>query len=153
LRMENPGRCPQLTRRSRAAALLNQRSIFMSGIELYGSALCPFAQRVRLVLAEKELEASEIETDPRNKPADFLALSPAGKVPLLVHNGARVWESAVINEYLDETFPEHPLLPRDTARRALARIWTNFADIKIYEATHRLLLCSDPNVQTRLTEQ
>jgi glutathione S-transferase len=64
----------------------------MSRIELYGSALCPYAQRVRLVLAEKGLQADEIEIDPRNKPADFLAMSPAGKVPLLVHNGARLWE-------------------------------------------------------------
>lgn len=125
----------------------------MSRIELYGSALCPYAQRVRLVLAEKGLKATEIEIDPRNKPADFLALSPAGKVPLLVHNDVRVWESAVINEYLDESFPEYPLLPRAPAQRALARIWISFADLRLYEPTHRLLHCSDPNVQTKFAEQ
>jgi glutathione S-transferase len=125
----------------------------MSKIELYGSALCPFAQRVRMALAEKVLEATEIEIDPRNKPAGFMALSPAGKIPLLVHNGARLWESAVINEYLDEAFPQRPLLPKTPAQRALARIWVSFADAKIYEPTHSLLLCFDPNLQARLAEQ
>jgi glutathione S-transferase len=59
----------------------------------------------------------------------------------------------VINEYLDETFPEHPLLPKTPAQRALARIWISFADLRIYEPTHRLLLCSDPNVQAKIAEQ
>lgn len=125
----------------------------MSKIELYGSALCPLAQRVRLTLAEKGLQATEIEINPRNKPADFLALSPVGKVPLLVHAGARLWESAVINEYLDETFPEHPLLPLAPAQRALARIWISFADIRVYEPTHRLLICADPNIQAEIAGQ
>ncbi|WP_202365050.1 glutathione S-transferase family protein [Mesorhizobium sp. L-2-11] len=101
----------------------------------------------------KGLSATEIEIDPRNKSADFLAISPTGKVPLLVHNGVRVWEAAVINEYLDEAFPEHPLLPKTPAQRALARIWTSFADSRLYEPTHRLLLCSDPNIQARIAEQ
>jgi glutathione S-transferase len=122
-------------------------------IELYGNALCPFVQRVRLVLAEKQLAAAEIEIDPRRKPADFLALSPAGKVPLLVHNGARVWESAVISEYLDEIVPERPLLPDTPAQRALARLWVSFADTNIYEPTHRLLLCVDPDAQAQLAQQ
>jgi glutathione S-transferase len=151
--MENPRPVPQLTGLGRAAALLNQRSISMSRIELYGSALCPFAQRVRLALAEKGLEATEIGIDPHNKPTEFLALSPFGKVPLLVHNGVRVWESAVINEYLDDAFPEYPLLPTAPAQRALARIWINFADMKLYEPTHRLLLCSDPSMQAEITAQ
>jgi glutathione S-transferase len=125
----------------------------MSRIELYSSALCPYAQRVRLALTEKGLPATEIEIDPRNKPADFLALSPAGKVPLLVHDDARVWGSAVINEYLDEAFPERPLLPKASGQRALARIWTSFADTKIYEPTHRLLLCPDPGMQARMAGQ
>jgi glutathione S-transferase len=124
----------------------------MSKIILYGNALCPFVQRVRVALAEKELGFAEIEIDPRNKPADFLALSPTGKVPLLVYNGARLWDSAVINEYLDETFPDPPLLPRTPAQRALARIWISFADWRIYEPTHRLLLCPDPVAQLNIAD-
>jgi len=125
----------------------------MPNIELYGSALCPFAQRVRLALAEKEIEAAEIEIDPANQPAGFVALSPLGKVPLLVHDGVRLWESAVINEYLDDAFPEHPLLPRSAAQRARARIWIGFADTRIYEPTHRLLMCVDPILQADIAGQ
>jgi glutathione S-transferase len=125
----------------------------MSTIELYGSSLCPFAQRVRLALAEKGLAAAEIEIDPRNKSANFLALSPIGKVPLLVHGGVHVWESAVINEYLDDAFPKHPLLPQTPAQRAVARIWISFADLKLYEPTHRLLLCIDPDIQGKIAQQ
>jgi glutathione S-transferase len=86
--MGSHGHSPQPTGLGRAA-VLKRRRIVMSKIELYGSALCPFVQRVRLVLAEKALEAAEIEIDPRNKPADFLTISPAGKIPLVIHNGAR----------------------------------------------------------------
>jgi glutathione S-transferase len=125
----------------------------MSRIQLFSNALCPYAQRVRLALAEKGLEVAEIEIDPRDKPAEFLALSPAGKCPILVHDGISLWESAVINEYLEDRFPEHPLLPRAAAQRALARIWVNFADLRLYEPTHRLLLSADPDVQGAIANQ
>jgi glutathione S-transferase len=126
---------------------------FMSKIEIYSSALCPFAQRIRIVLAEKGLESSEIEIDPRHRPPAFLAMSPLGKIPLLVHGDVRVWESSVIGEYLDESFPDPPLHPRAPAQRALARAWINFADARIYEPTHRLLLCADPEEQQRMSAQ
>jgi glutathione S-transferase len=123
----------------------------MPEIDLYTSALCPFAQRTRLVLSEKALEAREIEIDPRNRPSAFLALSPLGKIPLLVHDSVRVWESAVIGEYLNEMFPDPPLLPRAAAQRARARAWISFADTRIYEPTHRLLLCADPDEQETMS--
>jgi glutathione S-transferase len=125
----------------------------MSKIELYSSALCPFAQRVRIVLSEKGLEAGEIEIDPRNRPAAFLGLSPLGKIPLLVHDGVRVWESGVIGEYLDESFPDPSLFPSAPGQRALARAWVSFADTRIYEPTHRLLLCADAEDQARTSAQ
>jgi glutathione S-transferase len=125
----------------------------MPEIELYGNSLCPFAQRVRLVLAEKELQATEFEIDLRNKPAEFLSKSPLGKVPLLVHGRTTLWESAVINEYLDECFPHHPLLPGTPELRAGARMWIGFADSRIYEPSHRLLLSVDPGVQARIAAQ
>jgi glutathione S-transferase len=123
----------------------------MTKMTLYGSALCPYAQRVRLVLSEKKLETEEVDIDPRNRPASFLALSPLGKIPLLVHDGVRVWESTVIGEYLDETFPVPALLPATAAQRALVRAWISFADARMYEPTHRLLLCTDPDEQERMS--
>ena len=123
----------------------------MPKIELYTSALCPFAQRARIVLSEKGIEASEIEIDPRHRPSAFLGMSPLGKIPLLVHDGVCVWESGVIGEYLDEVFPDPPLLPERASQRALARSWVSFADARIYELTHRLLLSADSEEQERMS--
>lgn len=125
----------------------------MSRMTLYTSPLCPYAQRVRLARSEKRVQVEEVSVDPRNKPDWFLRLSPSGKVPLLVHNGVRIWESAVINEYLEEAFPSRPLLPKAPEQRALARLWVSFADWRIYDPTHRLLLCRNPNEQAGLAEE
>lgn len=122
-------------------------------IHIYTAALCPYAQRVRLTLAEKRLAAAEIEIDPRNRPADFLALSPAGTVPLLVHGAVRLWDSAAVIQYLEEAFPAHPLLPKAPALRAAARISINFADSNLYEPTHRLLMSSDARLQAEIAER
>lgn len=119
----------------------------MPDLHLYTTPLCPYAQRVRLALAEKGLGAHEQEIDPLDKPASFLTLSPDGKVPLLVHGQDRLTGSAAINEYLDRTFPEPPLLPRQDHRRAVARYWIRFADERIYSPTHDLLTTFDPDAQ------
>jgi glutathione S-transferase len=115
----------------------------MHGLRLYTSKLCPYAHRVRLALAEKGLTAEQIEIDLKNKPADFAALSPHGHVPLLVHGGLRLWESAVILEYLDEAFPEQPLMPSRPAERAKARLWIDFANSRLLAATHRMIFTTD----------
>jgi glutathione S-transferase len=111
----------------------------MAAIELYTAQLCPFAMRVRLALAEKGVQAREIEIDPQNKPAWFLEMSPHGKVPLLRHGANLVWESAVICEYLDEAFAGIRLLPQDPYQRAQARTWVKFADDRLYTRTEALL--------------
>src|SRR6478672_8238610 len=96
-------------------------------LQLYSFELCPFAHRVRLALAEKGVAAEPIEIDLKNKPASFVRISPYGRVPLLLHGEVKLWESAVINEYLDEVFPDPPLMPASLPDRALARIWVKFA--------------------------
>ena len=111
----------------------------MSDLELFSMPLCPFAHRVRLVLAEKAIAYRLTEIDLRNKPQAFLKVSPHGKVPALRHGGYHICESAIINEYLDETFPERPLLPRDPAGRAQARFWIEFANSRLFAATASLL--------------
>ncbi|MBD2072045.1 glutathione S-transferase family protein [Leptolyngbya sp. FACHB-671] len=111
----------------------------MTEIELYSAALCPFAHRTRLALIEKGLPFKLIEIDLRNKPENFKEISPYGKVPVLKHGKNRVWESAIINEYLEETFPERPLLPQAPIQRAQARIWINFADTRLFATTGKVL--------------
>lgn len=59
---------------------------------------------------------------------EFVAINPNGQVPVLVHDGRVVTESTVINEYLDDVFPEIPLRPSDPYRRAVMRTWSKFVD-------------------------
>jgi glutathione S-transferase len=68
----------------------------------------------------------------KNKPKDLLELNPYAKVPVLVDNGGVVYESAIVNEYLEETYPEPRLLPTDKLKRARARIWVDFFNTRIH---------------------
>ena len=63
-----------------------------------------------------------IECDLKNKSRELLELNPYGKVPVLVDGEAVVYESAIINEYLEEKYPAVPLLPKDPFKRSRARI-------------------------------
>ena len=120
----------------------------MSDIELFSMLLCPFAHRVRLVLGEKAIAYRLTEIDLGNKPPAFLEVSPYGKVPALRHGDTHICESAIINEYLDETFPYPPLLPRDPTGRARARFWIDFANSRLFAVTASLLY--GPHRQNRL---
>lgn len=97
-------------------------------IELFTALVCPYAHRTRLVLGEKGLEFTLTEIDFKNKPARFLEVSRYGKVPAIIHNGNEVYESAIVNEYLEEVFPEPAMMPRDPGARAQARIWIDYCD-------------------------
>lgn len=124
-----------------------------SELTLYTFRLCPYAHRVRLALAEKGLAAEMIEVDLKNKPQDFLARSPMGRVPVLVHGATRIWESAVILEYLDEAFPANPLMPQSAADRARARLWIDFASNRLLSTTHRMIFERSEAERRRLAEQ
>lgn len=112
-------------------------ALSMVEVELFSATVCPFAQRSRLVLLEKGIEFKLIEIDLQHKPADFLQISPYGKVPVLRHGSARVWESAIINEYLEEVFPQPPLLPAEPAGRAISRISIDFANTQLVPAFYQ----------------
>jgi glutathione S-transferase len=122
-------------------------------LQLYTFQLCPYAHRVRLALAEKGIAAEEIEIDLKNKPATFTTISPTGRVPLLQHGGFKIWESAIINEYLDEVFPDPPLMPASSSDRALARIWVRAADERLYGATHSLIFAREEAARLKLVAQ
>jgi glutathione S-transferase len=92
-------------------------------IRLYSAKGCPFARRTRLVLHEKGAEFEAHEVDFRNKSEDFLKASPTGKVPVIVADGDSLYESNIVNQYLDEVYEEPRLMPEDPKARAYARIW------------------------------
>lgn len=112
----------------------------MTQIKLFSARACPFAHRTRLVLSHKKLPFELVEVDLQNKPAWFDAkLSGYGKVPALEHDGQHLWESAIVNEYLDEVFPEPRLLPAEPVARARARIWIDYANTRFVSAFGKLL--------------
>lgn len=80
------------------------------------------SHRVRIVLAEKALEARCVEVDPAHPPEDLIDLNPYQTVPTLVDRDLVVYESGIICEYLDERFPHPGLMPADPAARAQARV-------------------------------
>jgi glutathione S-transferase len=81
-----------------------------------------------MVLHEKQIDFDVHEVDLRNKSEEFLSVSPYGKVPVIVVNGTSLYESNVVNEYLDEVYETTQLMPKDPVQRALARSWMAFAD-------------------------
>jgi len=89
---------------------------------LYSADRCPFAARVRIALAEKGLQYDLVEIDLDDRPAWMYDKNPLGKVPVLEEDGFVLPESLVINEYLEERYPDPPLWPADAAERALARL-------------------------------
>jgi glutathione S-transferase len=107
-------------------------------LTLYDAERCPYCVRVRIVLAEKALEWEKVAVDLDDRPAWIYEKNPLGRVPVLEEDGLVLPESVVIMAYLDERYPEPPLLPEDAAERALARL--------LVERFHRL---GDPYYKVR----
>ncbi len=102
-------------------------------IKLYDYLPCPYGQKVRIVLAEKALTYDLVSVDlvqHENRKPDFLRLSLFGRVPVLVDEETTIYDSTVINEYLEDEYPEPPLLPPvgASAMRSRARLFEDFAD-------------------------
>ena len=92
-------------------------------LTLYDAPRCPYCARTRIVLAEKSVPYETVTVDLANRPAWIVEHNPPhGRVPVLEDDGWVLPESAVIDEYLDERFPEPPLLPLDPSERAAARL-------------------------------
>jgi glutathione S-transferase len=91
-------------------------------ITLYDADRCPYCARVRIVLAEKGLEYEVVAVDLDDRPAWIYEKNPLGKVPVLEEEDFVLPESAVINEYLEERWPEPALWPADPGERALGRL-------------------------------
>jgi glutathione S-transferase len=91
-------------------------------ITLYDAARCPYCARVRIVLAEKDIEVDVVEIDLSDRPAWLYEKNETGRVPVVEEDGRPLPESAVIMEFLEERYPEPALLPPDPADRAFVRL-------------------------------
>jgi len=103
---------------------------------LYEHPLSSYAQKVKIALREKSLVFDKqtpgaIGTGKANGP--FAAASPRNEVPALVDGDVAIFDSTIILEYLEDKFPSPPLLPRDPAARAKARMIEEVCDT-LYEA-------------------
>lgn len=109
----------------------------MSQPRAYISSVSPTCKRVFAVLEHKQIPHERIEIDITKKhherPQEFQRVSPHNKVPAMEHDGNVIYESTVINEYLEEAFPERRMLPEDKGRRAYARCWIKYADSQLQD--------------------
>ena len=113
-------------------------------IKLYDFLPCPFGQKVRIVLAEKGLTYDLVEVDlgkGEHRAQDFYRLNPLGRVPVLVDDDATIYDSTIINEYLEDEYPEPPILPgvSSSSIRARARMFEDFADLRFTSQVGQLM--------------
>jgi len=123
-------------------------------IKLYDFKSSPNCQRVKVVLAEKNLVYDTVPIDLRKqeqKTPEYLKLNPYGKVPVLTDDSTVLYESLIINEYLDEKYPDPPLMPKDPASRAKARILVDYGMAHFDSAYQKLRveLMKDPKEQSQ----
>jgi glutathione S-transferase len=113
----------------------------MSPVEIFTKPGCGWAQRNYALLIEKGLRfRTVLSADAAGRKTDeFLSLSPYAATPVLRVGADVVWESSLINEYLEERFPGRPLMPADPGARAAARLCAYHCDGVLMPAIKRLV--------------
>ncbi len=99
---------------------------------LYSGTIDPFSHRCRFVLFEKGMDFQVIDVDMFNIPEDIAAINPYKKVPALVDRELVLFESNIINEYIDERFPHPQLMPPDPVMRARARLFLHRFESELF---------------------
>ena len=105
---------------------------------LYSGTTCPFSQRCRFVLFEKGMDFEIRDVDLFNKPEDINVMNPYGQVPILVERDLTLYESNIINEYIDERFPHPQLMPADPVQRARVRLLLLNLERELFVQVHIL---------------
>jgi len=90
---------------------------------LYSGTACPFSHRCRIVLFEKGMDFEIKDVDLHEKPEEIAVMNPYNQVPILVERDLTLYESNIINEYIDERFPHPQLMPADPVMRARTRLF------------------------------
>ncbi|KAL1294890.1 hypothetical protein HN51_055731 [Arachis hypogaea] len=101
----------------------------MEDLKLHGFWYSPFTMRVVWTLKLKGLLYENIEEDRYNKSPQLLEYNPVHKkIPVLVHGGKPICESMIIVQYIDELWPQNPLVPHDPFERAQSRFWVAYSE-------------------------
>ncbi len=108
----------------------------MAEVRIFTSRSCGWATRNYASLLEKGVDFDTVAAVDKHglKKEEFLAATPFGMTPVLVHGTVRVFESLLINEYVNDEFPNPPLLPADPAGRIEARKWICFCELRLLNA-------------------
>ena len=101
-------------------------------MQLYSGTTDPFSHRCRIVLYEKGMDFQVIDVDLYNKPEDIAVINPYNRVPVLVDRDLTLYESNIINEYIDERFPHPQLMPPDPIMRARARQLLHTFELELF---------------------
>lgn len=112
-------------------------------LRLFDYKLCPYVRKTRIALLEKGLQWETIPVDlakGEQKKPEYLPINPVGKVPALIDDGVVVHDSTIINEYLEDKFPNPPLLPKDPAMRARARSFEDYADAYLAPSLFKIMI-------------
>ena len=107
-------------------------------IVLYSSDYCPFSHRCRIVFCEKEMQPEIRSVDLHKKPEELVIYNPYNQVPVLVDREVHIYESNIINEYLDDRFPHPQLIPVDIVLRARARLMQHALENDIFRSVQIL---------------
>lgn len=127
-------------------------------MNLYSGTTDPFSHRCRIVLYEKGMDFQVIDVDLYNKPEDIAVINPYNRVPVLVDRDLILYDSNIINEYIDERFPHPQLMPPDPIMRARARQLLHtvenelFSHIDALEKSARTADKSRVHLRDQLTE-
>jgi len=102
-------------------------------ITLHGTSGSPYVRKVLLVLAIKGLSFEQVQQMPFTNDPEFKKISPLGKIPALQDGELTLNDSAVICEYLEDAYPEHPVYPLDHVNKAKARWFENLGGQRVSE--------------------
>jgi glutathione S-transferase len=102
---------------------------------VYGGTVSPYVRKVRVALAYKDVEFEDMEQTPFGAPAEFRELSPLSKIPVWQEGDFVLPDSSVILSYIEQRYPEPPLLPADPQPRARALWFQEYGGSKLNEAT------------------
>ena len=130
---------------------------------LYSGTTCPYSHRCRFVLFEKGMDFEIRDVDLFAKPEDIALMNPYNEVPILVERDLILYESHIINEYIDERFPHPQLMPGDPVARARVRLFlfnfekelfshVNLLEGRGVKATEKQLEKARDQIRDRLTQ-
>ncbi len=119
---------------------------------LYRAITCNFCHRAELALAVKGVDVELIDIDLVKRPKWYRSMASGGSVPMLEWGGLSIHPSNVINEFVDDRWPEPPLFPADPDERAAARMWIEWWNAGPCPAYERRLMNVRPERDEALTD-